>query len=166
MQFEFLSLLNSSFFQCHESARVGFRSFVCTHFVTRDIKFLHSTINSTTRIIHENSKMYFSWGHFCVFVPLQNDYATFFFYYSEEILVIYSATTLYHFIWLPTHRKWSMHANWSNICLFSLVFQLFYTFKMTWLPVGFTLKQVIFLEDRKPLVDNNEHCLLFNAVSY
>ena len=42
MQFEFLSLLNSSFFQCHESARVGFRSFVCTHFVTRDIKFLHS----------------------------------------------------------------------------------------------------------------------------
>ena len=79
MQFEFLSLLNSSFFQCHESARVGFRSFVCTHFVTRDIKFLHSTINSTTRIIHENSKMYFSWGHFCVFVPLQNDYATFFF---------------------------------------------------------------------------------------
>ena len=89
-----------------------------------------------------------------------------FFYYSEEILVIYSATTLYHFIWLPTHRKWSMHANWSNICLFSLVFQLFYTFKMTWLPVGFALKQVIFLEDRKPLVDNNEHCLLFNAVSY
>ena len=69
MQFEFLSLLNSSFFQCHESARVGFRSFVCTHFVTRDIKFLHSTINSTTRIIHENSKMYFSWGHFCVRSP-------------------------------------------------------------------------------------------------
>ena len=69
MQFEFLSLLNSSFFQCHESARVGFRSFVCTHFVTWDIKFLHSTINSTTRIIHENSKMYFSWGHFCVRSP-------------------------------------------------------------------------------------------------
>lgn len=53
-----------------------------------------------------------------------------------------------------------------HMSFLSLVFQLFYTFKMTSLPVGFTLKQVIFLEDRKPLVDNNEHCLLFNAVSY
>lgn len=81
MQFEFLSLLNSSFFQCHEFMTLlgDFRSFVMYAFCDCTIPtFLHkqkkriifeNLFCSSCGIIHENFKMYFSWGHFCVRSP-------------------------------------------------------------------------------------------------